>query len=540
MELPVRVLKQTQQRDLISTLAPLLYQNVIIPTMQISKKTINAVLFQLLLIANVKAQDVNRKLDLFFTRLAGNQKFSGNILVADKGKVVYEESFGYADFPTRTPNTKRISFPIASISKTFTATGILQLAEQGKLKVSDPVKKYLPGFPYPQITIQHLLSHCSGLPPYNAYLNPIKEKEPDKIFTNVDVLPAMAAGKISLIYEPGERGNYDNVNYIILALLIERLSGMTYADYIQRKILDPAGMKHTTFLPLSQQFNTDTLSHFSYPHLYLHLYDETPAKCNTIPYVQSYWKTFALWGFGDYVSTVGDLLKYDEALYSDQLLKPETLHEAFEPVTLTNGKLHPDLFGLGWEIEKDTILGKTIYHSGAAVGLSCVIMRNITRHQTVIVFDNTHTNAHAIGTKVLGILNGQSVEPPKTSIARVYGQAISKHGVNAAKTLFDKLRKDTLNYYLDEEELNQLGYDFLGKDNPYHLPESHRYQEALETFKLNAEMFPSSWNTYDSLGEALLTVGRTDEAAAMYRKSLKLNPNNESGIKALEAIEKNR
>ncbi|MBO9611417.1 MAG: serine hydrolase [Dyadobacter sp.] len=508
--------------------------------MKLSKKTVHAILFQLLLTVNVKAQDINRKLDLYFTRLASNQKFSGNILVADKGKVVYEKSFGHADFSTHTPNTKRISFPIASISKTFTATGILQLAEQGKLKVNDPVKKYLSDFPYPQITIQHLLSHCSGMPPYNAYLNPVKVKEPDKIFTNMDVLPAMAASNTPLIYEPGERGNYDNVNYVMLALLIEHLSGMTYADYIQRKVLDPAGMKHTLFLPLSQQFNTDTLRHFSFPHLYLHLYDQAPVKCNAIPYVQSYWRTFSLWGFGDYVSTVGDLLQYDEALYSDRLLRRETLHQAFEPVTLTNGKLHPDLFGLGWEIEKDTVLGKTVYHSGAAVGLSCVIMRNITRHQTVVVFDNTHTNAHAIGTKVLGILNGQPVESPKISIARVYGQALSKRGIDAAKAVFEKLRKDTLNYYLDEKELNQLGYDFLGKDNPYHLPESHRFQEALETFKLNAELFPSSWNVYDSLGEALLTVGRTEEAATMYQKSLKLNPNNESGIKALEAIEKNR
>lgn len=502
------------------------------------KQILKILAFELVLIENVQAQTINQKLNLFFTQLVNNQKFSGNVLVAQQGKIVYEKSVGYANFSAKTPNTKGIYFPIASISKTLTATGILQLMEQGKVKITDPVGKYLPNFPYPQITIRHLLSHSSGLPPYNAYFNPIKVKDPNKIFTNADFLPAMVAGRNPLIYQPGEKGNYDNVNYIVLALLIERLSGMSYADYIQRKILEPAGMKHTKFLLLSQQFNTDTLPHFAYPHQYLHSYDENPTRSNTIPYVQSYWKTFALSGFGDYISTIYDLLQYDKALYSNRLLKQETLRQAFEPVTLTTGKPHPELFGLGWEMEKDTSLGKTIYHSGAATGLSCVMIRNITKHQTVILFDNTHFNAHATGTNVLKILNGQRVEPPKNSIAHVYGLTLLKKGAIAAKTELNELRKDTLNYYLDEEEINQLGYDFLGTSNPYHLPESHKYVEALETLKLNTQLFPSSWNAYDSYGEALLAAGKKEEAAVMYEKSIQLNPNNKGGMKALEEIRK--
>lgn len=111
-----------------------------------------------------------------------------------------------------------------------------------------------------------------------------------------------------------------------------------------------------------------------------------------------------------------------------------------------------------------------------------------------------------------------------------------KQGSTEARNELTRLKKDTLNYYLSEQEVNELGYAFLGNSNPYHLPESHKYGEALATFKLNIDLFPTSWNAYDSYGEALLVKGNKQEAAMMYEKSIKLNPDNKGGIKALEAI----
>lgn len=102
-------------------------------------------------------------LDNFFSTLSKNHQFNGNVLIAENGKIIYEKSFGYADFSSKKLNTKQTTFPIASITKTFTATAILQLFEKGKLNISDPVTKYLNDFPYPTLTIRHLLSHTSGL-----------------------------------------------------------------------------------------------------------------------------------------------------------------------------------------------------------------------------------------------------------------------------------------------------------------------------------------------------------------------------------------
>ncbi len=295
-------------------------------------------------------------------------------------------------------------------------------------------------------------------------------------------------------------------------------------------------MNNTSFFPLPNQFNSNKIKNFAFPHLYLHLYDSIPVKSNSIPYVRNYWHSYSFNGFGDYISTIYDLWKFDDALYNNTLLKQETLKEAFLPVKLNNGKDNPDEFGLGWEIEKDTSIGTTVYHSGAATGLSCIILRNITKRQTVILFDNTHYNAHENATKLLQLLNRKAVDYPKKSIAKIYGRVLLGMGAVAAKETLEGLKKDTINYILSEDEMNSLGYDFMGNDNPYHLPEEHKYKLALETFKLNMNLFPTSWNVYDSYGESLLANGKKKEAIKMYQKSLEINPQNENGKKILETL----
>ena len=313
-------------------------------------------------------QNKRLAIDQFIAALVKNQDFSGGVLVIEQNKVVYENYVGYADFSTKALNSAANQFPIASISKLFTATAILQLKERGLLQVTDPIHKHLPDFPYPDITIRHLLSHTSGLPPYNAYFDTLRKLDPARVFSNQDFLPGVVARPRPLVYQPGEKGNYDNINYILLALIIEKLSGETYPDYISRHILQPAGMMNTRFFTLPQQFNQAEIKQFVFSHVYVHFYDIIPLRSNKIPYVRTYWHSYAFNGFGDYISTTSDLWKFDQALSRQLLLKKETQAEAFTSVRLNNGKNHPDEFGLGWEMEKDTTLGKMVYHSGAAMG----------------------------------------------------------------------------------------------------------------------------------------------------------------------------
>jgi CubicO group peptidase (beta-lactamase class C family) len=235
---------------------------------------------------SVSGQSKQKAIDDYFKALVKNQQFSGNVLVIENNKIVYENAAGYADYTTKTPNTVGIRFPIASISKIFTATAILQLKEKGKLNITDSVSKYLPEFPYTEITIKHLLSHTSGLPPYNAFFDKARKENPDKTFTNKDFMPGVVANKQPLIYQPGEKGNYDNINFLILALIVEKVSGMPYKNFIEKNILQPAGMVETSLLPLPEQFDGREIKDFAFPHVYLHSYETTPVKSNSIPYVR--------------------------------------------------------------------------------------------------------------------------------------------------------------------------------------------------------------------------------------------------------------
>lgn len=501
-------------------------------------RRLGVLLFVSLTAARVGAQTRIENLEAYFAAWSQNRQFNGNVLVAENGKIAYERSFGYADFSGKKPATRDTLFPLASISKTLTATAILQLYEKGKLRPADPVVKHLPAFPYPEITIRHLLSHSSGLPPYNAFFDSAKEADPKKVFTNADFLPGLVAGKKPLVYPPGTNWNYDNVNYIVLAIILESVSGTPFDDYIENRILRPAGMRETVFLPLSRLFDParKKSERLGIPHWYPHIYSDEPLRADRMPYVSSYWRAYDFQGFSDYAGTTHDLLKFDEALSGGRLLSERVFDEAFTPAGLEGGKEASSLYGLGWAIEKDDSLGKIVYHGGGAVGSSCALLRNITKRQAAVVFDVAHDQARLMAFEALKILNGQRVPAPKKSLARIYGKALIEKGPAAARNILDELRKDPERYALSEEEINSLGYDFLGDSNPFHRPEEHRYAEALEAFKLNVELFPAGWNAYDSYGEALLKTGKTEEAAEMYRKSIELNPHNENGKKALEKI----
>jgi CubicO group peptidase (beta-lactamase class C family) len=476
-------------------------------------------------------------LDADFRLLAENWEFNGNVLIAEKGKVVYEKSFGYADFSDHRLNTPDIQFPIASISKLLTATGILQLAQAGKLHIDDPVTNYLPTFPYPEIKLRHLLSHKSGLPSYNTYFDPLWHASPERVFTNADFLSVLSANHIPLLYAPGDKENYDNINYIVLALVLEKVSGEPYPDYIEKHILRPAGMHDTKFLPLPLQYNEFHSNTFAYPHIYAHSYSNVPVRANTVPYVRQYWHSYAFSGFGDYVSTTRDLLTLDAALRSGLLLDKQMQALAYAPIF---PKLEPkktDVFGLGWEVEPDSGLGHVVYHSGGATGLSCVLLRNLTREQTVIVFDNTHSNAHEIASRALKILNGQAVAAPRKNGARLYVQTLLKNGPGAAHQLLPMLRKESGPFELSEDDMNSMGYELMGANNYYHLPDDIHPDAAIDVLHTDTVLFPQSWNAWDSYGEALRKGNHIPESLDAYRRSLSLKPDSEGAKKAIAEMQ---
>lgn len=204
------------------------------------------------------------KLDSFFSTIDKNGDISGSILVAEKGKILYQKSFGYADAQKKIPNTAKTLFQIASVSKLCTAIAVLQLYEQKKLNLTEKYSKYFSDFPYPEVTIKQILSNTSGVPDVGDLFVPFWRLNRDTIFTLNDIVPALKFSKLPLIFPAGEAWEYSNTNYSLAALLVEKISGEKFDSYLSKKIFKPAGME-TTFQKTS---GTNPYTHSSVANNY--------------------------------------------------------------------------------------------------------------------------------------------------------------------------------------------------------------------------------------------------------------------------------
>lgn len=489
---------------------------------------------------NVNAQTVGEKLDALFAATEMN----GNVLVAENGRVVYQRSFGYADLAARIPNTADSVFQTASVAKVFTSTAVLQLHEKGKLKLDDPVVKYLRDFPFPNITIKHLLSHTSGLPDLEMYERMV-QRTPDLVIRNTDVIAALKLWNKPLKFQPGEKFNYCNTNYVLLAMVVEHAANESFAQYLKEHIFRPAKMDATFVRINSATPSAGVVKN----HVLATMYKTVPEAVETVRLKDPVrmrrikYETYNLGltlGDQNVFSTTADLLNFDQALSGGKLLLHSSLELAFAPTKLNNGETHYEDFGvqygkcsygLGW-IVCDSPGGKTVSHDGFNRGIAVQFYRNLTKRQTVVMFDNTEgAGFDRKVAAVINTLNGRDANLKiKRSIARYFGATLLDKGLDAALIKFNELRADD-GYYLDEREINLLGYEFLFNEFP---------AQSLEAFKLNVLLFPNSFNVYDSYGEALAESGKKAEAILMYRKAIALNPKSEGSIQALRRLEQEK
>jgi CubicO group peptidase (beta-lactamase class C family) len=494
----------------------------------------------------VFAQIPNSKIESYFQRISTLHQLNGNLLLANDNQVVFKGSFGYADFEKRQSNRPDYRFNLASISKLFTSTAILQLKDKGKLALDDHLVKYLPDFPFRDVTIRHLLTHTSGLPDLELFEVIIK-KYPDTVITNKNIIPELKKWTRGLNFKPGDRYEYCNLGYSLLAILVEKIEKMPFQVYLQRYVFQPAGMKDTyvSIYP-DQRYSLDNncVKMHVQPHPY---YDSTYLDVDSVQrYKYTNYNCSGTIGESNVITTAGDLLRFDQAFFAGRLLKAATIEEALTPFKLNSGATYYDehmdtmagegksYLGLGWEIFEQPGYGKSVGHGGYKFGLATFYFRNLRNKQTIIAFDNTAGSEFGrIITSSLNLLNGK--EPleirTKKSLAIAYGTALVKQGIDAAASRFNLLKSDTAHYYLNEWEFNQLGGSlFYGSSFPNH------QSLGMEVFKINTLLFPDGFNTYDSYAEVLRATGKREEAIAMYEKSIALNPNNDDGKAALKEL----
>jgi N-acyl-D-amino-acid deacylase len=309
-----------------------------------------------------------QRIDSVLTALHQLQLFNGAVLIGDKGKVVYSKAFGISNPTSGEKLSTASAFNLASISKQFYTMMMMKLKEQGKVNYDDAVHRYLPEFPYPTITIRHLMNQTSGLPEYFEIAD--RHMILLDTLTNQMALELLATRKPPLVFEPGERWEYCNTNYTTLASIIEKLTGTTADQYVQQTIVRPLKLTNTYAYTLKMK---------SYPKSRVFGFRYEHGK----PVLNDLMRFDGIMGDGNIYSSVEDLFKWDQALYTTKLVKKETFAEALTPGKLNSGEVHK--YGFGWFIDEP---GKVVSHTGGWVGFSNIIVRYIDTNQTLVVLTN--------------------------------------------------------------------------------------------------------------------------------------------------------
>lgn len=299
--------------------------------------------------------------------------FNGNVICAYHGKVFYERSIGYANLFDKDSLSITNAFQLASVSKPFTATAILQLCEKGKLNLQDTLGKFFPGFPYKGITVKMLLCHRSGLPNYLYFTDKYFKKNPPKTITNDSVIALMYHLKPRAYAKPNEVHDYSNTGFMLLASIVERVTGDSFETYLQNYIFKPCKMYDTYVYNLNKvKESVKSVKAFEDDELVAETYHN------------------GVIGDKGIYSTVYDLLKFDKALKSGMVLGKQWQDSAF---TRHNPDWEgPNNYGLGWRLRTGYGNEKIVYHSGWWKGFRSLFVRDLTRDLTIVIMDNVRNN----------------------------------------------------------------------------------------------------------------------------------------------------
>ncbi|GAB5473342.1 MAG: serine hydrolase [Maribacter sp.] len=458
------------------------------------------------------------EIDSVFTVLNQQRGFNGNILIAEKGKIIYERSFGFSNYDDRTPLRPQHMFNVASVSKTITAVATMQLVERGLLNLNDDLTKHLSGLPYQGIRIQHLLSHTSGLP--KVQIHPFRKEISGKRYTNEELLEVYTRVAPELYFSPGSNYNYANTNYIFLALIIEKISKLSFEQFLQQHIFEPSGM-HRTFLfernvPLHLQKNV--VSYYRKPKWLskrFHLVDTLAANIEDSATFDN------IYGASSIHTTAGDLLKFHTALQNNVLLSIASLTKMYDPITL-NGKKeftineksnYPAVVGTGWQVAKDSTVGKIVYHSGGFQGGRSFMIRNLKKDQCVILLTNNVETDRYTFTTPMRILNRAPYQLDRISLPRLFSNEYISNGIAVAVSTYQKYKNDTAYVPFVDYDFEEIGTELMNAGD---------LDAAVKIFELYADTFPDEYS-WSMLGDAHLLSGNESKALECFEKSLSIN-----------------
>ncbi len=441
--------------------------------------------------------------ETFMDAAVENDHFSGTVLVARDGAPIFSKSYGMANYELNAPFTPDTKFNIGSVAKQFTSLSIMQLQEKGRLNVNDPICNYLNTCPpaWQPITIRHLLTHTSGIPNYSR-ASDWDEVGAVKNYMHGELVALFR--NLSLKFTPGEEHRYSNSGYQLLALIIERVSGESYGAYLRDHIFAPLGMRKTQYNNSRSLVPNRATGYYSLGTSFINVSLHSP----TIKF-----------GDAGIFSTVGDLLIWDQALYTGQLISRDSMTEMLTPY-LKN-------YAYGWRV-KESFGRPEVNHSGDSTGFSAFIMRFINDRFTVIVLSNSkEANAGRVGYGLSAINFGAPYEFPAKTLLDILWNVAMQDGVAAATGRYLELKRTqpSIDNFEEDETLNDLGYS---------LYEAQLLEEAQRVFDFTIEQFPRSAYSYDGLADIAASQGNYAKAIQHFEKSLRIEPDNEYAVLGLE------
>lgn len=421
--------------------------------------------------------------------------FNGNILVVDHGKVVYKRSWGSANAAHTIPLTDQYRFHIGSIAKEFNATAIMLMERRGLLKLDDPIAHFLPELPAwaQKVTVLTLLQYTSGLP--------------DLPWATIkgDTAAMRAILQIEkLDFEPGSNYAYNNSNTFLQRRIVEKLSGVSFNRFVQDSILARVGMKASLVDPTDK----DVLVARSY---------NSEGKEDVLQAPISGWTAV----------TIGDFYTWSESLNHFRLLTPAATKAILYPSAANRQA------GLGGgTMSGDKIL--THIHDGTSLNYQALLTYDAAHDRTVILIANVKKHKlYDINAAIQAILDGKPYKVPKKSVFLELQQKLNTADGAALIAQYKEIKAAHPDDYAfdNESELNITGYELLRKK---------RFDDAIAVFEFNTQLFPTSGNVFDSLGEAYYKKGDKEKALISYKKAFALDPSNkEAAAKIKELEEKN-
>lgn len=339
-------------------------------------------------ISGKNQQVIAQRLDSLFGELNRLNMFNGSIIVAKAGSVIYQKSFGFSNKENLLKISDTTMFQLASVSKVITATAVLLLQERHLIDIDLPFASYFPDFPYPGVKIKELLNHRSGLPNYIYTLN-AEINRPNYQMNNTDMYASFVSKKTPPYQKPDRRFNYSNTNYALLALLVEKVSGMSFSQFLKEELFIPLGMK-----------NTATIRDI-----------DITAQNITRPYDQR-WRPIAF-DASDYVlgdksiySTPYDMFLFSEALYQNRIIRRETQELSY---TAFSREKKQSNYGYGWRMKDfNNPDKKEVYHNGWWHGYRSAFHRRLKDTLTIVVLSNQLNRTTYQTHKVYDIIDNTS------------------------------------------------------------------------------------------------------------------------------------